>query len=177
MPVFPLLALSGLIFVACASTPSEEPPPTPPDEGAAKAACAEWELDIVNHTGLELQVYVFRGDTAVAPSRRNRGHLVRFVGPRLRASTLLSGAQPAVMIYAFQQAANAQFQVVVDSAGNASYEQVAPDRPERTWFLEVAAPDRERLAWQARRVGLSFACVARRDDLEEPPSLPDEGVL
>lgn len=159
--VFLLLIISGWTFVGCASTPSEESPPTPPDEAAAEpAACTAWTLDIANHTRIELQVYEYRGDTATAPSRRNRGHLIRFVGPRGRGSTLLYGARPAVMVYAFQEATNAQFQAVVDSAGNMWYEEVAPDRPERTWLLEVASPDRERWAWQARHAGLKFTCVS-----------------
>lgn len=168
-----LLAFAGSSLLGCASTPTEEPspPPTdaviqpasdelPPEERTVETACTAWALDITNHTRHELQLYVFRGDTAVAPTRRNRGHLIRFVGPRGRGSTLLYGARPAVMVYAFQEAANAHVQAVVDSAGNIRYEEVAPDRPERTWLLEVASPDRERWAWQARRVGLKFTCAS-----------------
>lgn len=160
IPFFPLLALSGLTLVGCASTASEEPPPPPPEEPAAEAACTAWALDITNFTRLELQVYEFRGDTTLAPSRRNKGHLIRFVRPRGRGSTLLFGARPAVMIYAFQEATNAVVVPVVDSTGTVSWEEVAPDRPERSWRLGVASPDRKWPAWQAPRVGLKFTCVS-----------------
>jgi hypothetical protein len=146
--------------------------PTRPQEvETAEDTCTAWTLDITNLTRFELQVYVFRGDTAVAPAGRNRGHLIRFIGPRGRGSTLLFDARPAVMIYAFQQAADAQFQAVVDSTGNMWYEEVAPNRPERTWLLEVASPGRDRWPRQVRRVGLKFSCLeepgARGSDSEE----------
>jgi hypothetical protein len=137
--VAPLL-LATLWLLTSGSAPVHSQEVETPD-----ATCTAWMLDMTNHSGLEVQVYEYRGEvSAVRIEQRLKGHLIRVVPPRVRTSTPLFGARPAVMIYAFQEATNARFRVVVDSTGTPRYEQVAPDRPERLRLLGVAWPHAQR---------------------------------
>jgi hypothetical protein len=99
IPILPLLVFSGLTLAGCASAPSEEPSPPPPDEPVAEGTCTAWTLDITNHTGLELHVYEYRGEKLVDPGSLMspaalKGHLVQVVPRRRMGSSLLFGARP-----------------------------------------------------------------------------------
>lgn len=153
----------------CALLPltSAPTPALPQDVKPAETACNAWMLDITNHSGLEVQVYEYRGEvSATRIDRRLKGHLIRFVLPRQRASTPLLGARPAIMVFALQEATNAQFRVVVDSTGTPRYEQVAPDRSERIRLLGVATPDEQRelggreVPILSRGLLLKFTCAS-----------------
>lgn len=152
---------------------SASDPAQPQEAKTGETACTAWMLDITNHTGLEVQLYEYRGEvSATRIDGRLKGHLIRVVLPRDRKNILLPGAGPAVMIYAFEEATNAQFRVVVDSTGTPRYEKIAPDRPERMRLLGVASPEEQRdregreVPSLRRGLGLRFTCASSHGHAE-----------
>jgi hypothetical protein len=142
-----------------------------------EALCTAWTLDITNHTRLEVQIYEYLGE--VSPIRIDRtlkGLLILIVPARVRNKALLFEVRPTVLVYAFQDATDAQFRPVVDENGRPGYEQVSPDRPARTWLLGVASPDEQRGPWGralpslAPGLVLKFICLLEDEaDSKEPP--------
>ena len=106
IPILPLLVFSGLTLAGCASAPSEEPSPPPPDEPVAVATCTAWALDITNNSVRSLEIRDYLGEELVDPAMltypswpKGYRHWIGDVPPRGRKSWQLSGARPAVLIW------------------------------------------------------------------------------
>lgn len=141
-----------------------------------EALCTAWTLDITNHTRLEVQIYGYGGEPSpIRIDETLKGLLIIIVPARLRDQALLLEVRPAVLVYAFQDATDARFRFVVDENGRPQYEQVAPDRPARTWLLGVASPGEQRTPRGLEVPSLSpglvlkFLCVSEDEvDAKEP---------
>ncbi len=175
------LPLAFLTVVSASATAQpQEADTTAADTAVAdttEALCTAWTLDITNHTRLEAQIYEYLGEPSPIRIDQNlKGLLIIIVPARLRDTALLFDARPAVLVFAFQEATDARFRFVVDENGRPQYEQVAPDRPARTWLLGVASPGEQRTPSGLEVPNLTpglvlkFICVSENGaDAKEPP--------